>query len=252
MENNKLDKEDFSMEEKKETDTEELNEQASEEIGQEENDSKDLDEVSEETGEIVDEETDGDSSDEEGEEDSSEAVDEADGKKSFGKQKKAAEAYKKGAKGGFFHRKDEKDKKSSKIDELTDQLRRQMAEFENFRKRSDKEKSQMYDMGAKSMIEKILPVVDNFERGLDGLSEEENGPFAEGMRMVYKQLMTVLTEAGVSEIVALGETFDPERHNAVMHVDDEQYGENEIVEVMQKGYTYHDSVVRYSMVKVAN
>ena len=127
-----------------------------------------------------------------------------------------------------------------------------MAEFENFRKRSEKEKSQMYDMGAKGMLEKILPVVDNFERGLDGLGEDEMGPFADGMKMVYKQLMTALDEAGVKEIEAVGEEFDPEKHNAVMHIDDEAYGENEIVEVMQKGYTYHDSVVRFAMVKVAN
>ena len=106
--------------------------------------------------------------------------------------------------------------------------------------------------GARSMLEKILPVVDNFERGLDGLPEGEEDPFADGMKMVYKQLMTALTDAGVKEIEAIGKEFDPEIHNAVMHIDDDQYGENEIVEVLQKGYTYHDGVVRHSMVKVAN
>lgn len=164
------------------------------------------------------------------------------GKKASGKAAKAAKAY------GFF----KKDKKDGQIADLQDRVKRQMAEFENFRKRSEKEKSQMYDMGARSMLEKILPVVDNFERGLDGLPEGEENPFADGMKMVYKQLMTALTDAGVKEIEAVGKEFDPELHNAVMHIDDDQYGENEIVEVLQKGYTYHDGVVRHSMVKVAN
>ena len=150
---------------------------------------------------------------------------------------------------GFFQK---KDKRVEQIANLQDRIKRQMAEFENFRKRSEKEKSQMYDMGAKSMLEKILPVVDSFERGFDGRDEEQDDPFAEGMRMVFKQLMTALEDAGVKEIEAMGAQFDPEVHNAVMHVDDDQYGENEIVEVLQKGYTYHDSVIRHSMVKVAN
>ncbi len=152
----------------------------------------------------------------------------------------------------FFKKKEKKDKKEELIEQLQDRVKRQMAEFENFRKRSDKEKSRMYDMGAASMLEKILPVVDNFERGLDGLKEEESTPFAEGMKMIYKQLMSALDEAGVKEIEAVGKEFDPELHNAVMHIDDEEYGENEIVEVFEKGYTYHDAVVRHSMVKVAN
>ena len=152
----------------------------------------------------------------------------------------------------FFKKKSKKNKFEEQVESLTDRLKRQMAEFENFRKRSEKEKSQMYDMGAKSMIERILPVADSFERGLGGLNEEEDNPFADGMRMVYKQLMTALDEAGVKEIEAVGKTFDPDLHNAVMHIDDDSYGENEIVEELQKGYTYHDSVVRYAMVKVAN
>ena len=126
-----------------------------------------------------------------------------------------------------------------------------MAEFENFRKRSEKEKTQMYEIGAKSIIEKILPVVDNFERGLVGMEESED-PFAQGMQMIYKQMMTSLAEAGVSPIEAVGKEFDPEFHNAVMHVEDEAFGENEVVEELQKGYMYRDSVVRHSMVKVAN
>ena len=153
--------------------------------------------------------------------------------------------------GGFFKKKDKKDKKDAQIEELTDKVRRQMAEFENFRKRSEKEKSQMYEVGAKSILEKILPVVDNFERGLKGMEESED-PFAQGMQMIYKQLMTSLEEAGVKAIEAVGQEFNPDFHNAVMHVEDDEFGENEIVEEFQKGYMYHDSVLRHSMVKVAN
>ena len=126
-----------------------------------------------------------------------------------------------------------------------------MAEFENFRKRSEKEKTQMYEVGAKGILEKILPVVDNFERGLKGMEESED-PFAQGMQMIYKQLMTSLEEAGVKAIESVGQEFNPDFHNAVMHVEDDEFGENEIVEEFQKGYMYHDSVLRHSMVKVAN
>ena len=153
--------------------------------------------------------------------------------------------------GGFFKKKDKKEKKDAQIEELTDKVRRQMAEFENFRKRSEKEKTQMYEVGAKGILEKILPVVDNFERGLKGMEESED-PFAQGMQMIYKQLMTSLEEAGVKAIEAVGQEFNPDFHNAVMHVEDDEFGENEIVEEFQKGYMYHDSVLRHSMVKVAN
>ena len=153
--------------------------------------------------------------------------------------------------GGFFKKKDKKDKKDAQIEELTDKVRRQMAEFENFRKRSEKEKTQMYEVGAKGILEKILPVVDNFERGLKGMEESED-PFAQGMQMIYKQLMTSLEEAGVKAIEAVGQEFNPDFHNAVMHIEDDEFGENEIVEEFQKGYMYHDSVLRHSMVKVAN
>ena len=151
----------------------------------------------------------------------------------------------------FFKKKDKKDKKDAQIEELTDKVKRQMAEFENFRKRTEKEKSQMYEVGAKSILEKILPVVDNFERGLNGM-EESDDPFAQGMQMIYKQLMTSLEEAGVTTIEAVGQEFNPEFHNAVMHVEDEAFGENEVIEEFQKGYLYRDSVIRHSMVKVAN
>ena len=156
-------------------------------------------------------------------------------------------------KGSFFKKKEKKDKKDEKIEELTDRVRRQMAEFDNFRKRTEKEKTQMFETGAKSIVEKILPVVDNFERGLAAVTEEEKGtPFVEGMEKIYKQMMTVLEEAGVKPIDAVGQEFDPNLHNAVMHIDDEELGENIIAEEFQKGYTYRDSVVRHSMVKVAN
>ena len=156
-------------------------------------------------------------------------------------------------KGSFFKKKEKKDKKDEKIEELTDRVRRQMAEFDNFRNRTEKEKTQMFETGAKSIVEKILPVVDNFERGLAAVTEEEKGtPFVEGMEKIYKQMMTVLEEAGVKPIEAVGQEFDPNLHNAVMHVEDEEFGENIIAEEFQKGYTYRDSVVRHSMVKVAN
>ena len=128
-----------------------------------------------------------------------------------------------------------------------------MAEFDNFRKRTDREKSQMYEVGAKDIIEKILPVVDNFERGLHAAQEEgKEDPFIQGMEMVYKQLMTTLESAGVKPIEAVGAEFNPDFHNAVMHVEDENFGENIVAEEFQKGYLYRDSVVRHSMVKVAN
>ncbi len=138
-----------------------------------------------------------------------------------------------------------------KIDDLTDRLKRQMAEFENFRKRTEKEKADMFDAGARSVLEKILPVVDNFERGLAN-APAEGDAFGDGVRMIYKQMTKTLDDIGLEAIDAKGKTFDPNLHNAVMHVDDDQYGENEVVEELQKGYTFHDTVVRHSMVKVAN
>ncbi len=146
-----------------------------------------------------------------------------------------------------------KDKKDLMIEELTDKYKRTFAEFDNFRKRSEKEKAAMFEVGAKAIIEKILPVVDNFERGLATVPDEEKeSPFVDGMNMIYKQLMTSLEEVGVKPIEALGCQFDLELHNAVMHVEDESVDENTIVEEFQKGYVYRDSVVRHSMVKVAN
>lgn len=151
----------------------------------------------------------------------------------------------------FFKKK--KDKKDEQIEELTDKVKRQMAEFDNFRKRTEKEKSQMYDMGAKTIVEKILPVIDNFERGLAAVPEDnKEDAFVVGMDKVYRQMLTVLEEAGVKPIEAVGAEFDPNFHNAVMHVEDETLGDNVVAEELQKGYMYRDTVVRHSMVKVAN
>ena len=144
-----------------------------------------------------------------------------------------------------------KDPKDEKIDELNDKLKRSMAEFDNYRKRTDKEKSAMYEIGAKDVIEKILPIVDNFERGLD-VAEDKEDPFVQGMEKIYKQFLTALDGMGVKAIEAVGNEFNPDFHNAVMHVEDETVGENIVVEEFQKGYMYKDSVVRHSMVKVAN
>ena len=154
-------------------------------------------------------------------------------------------------KGFFGKKKEKKDKKDEQIAELTDKLKRQLAEFENFRNRTDKEKSQMYAVGAKDVIEKILPVVDNFERGLATIPEEEKGtPFAEGMEMIYRQLMTELDKMEVKVIPAVGEEFDPALHNAVMQVESDEYESGVVAQELLKGYTYRDTVVRHSMVAV--
>lgn len=161
----------------------------------------------------------------------------------------------KGKKG--FGRKGREDKKTEalneKIEELEDKVKRQLAEFENFRNRTEKEKSSMFEIGAKSVIEKILPIVDNFERGLSGLSKEEKeAPFAAGMQMVYKQLLTELDNLGVKPIEAVGREFDPNLHNAVMQVESEEFESGVVAQEMMKGYTYRDSVVRHSMVAVVS
>lgn len=156
-------------------------------------------------------------------------------------------------KGFFGKKKDKKDKKDLKIEELEDKVKRQLAEFENFRNRTEKEKSRMYEFGARDVIEKMLPVVDNFERGLAAIPEaEKGGPVASGMEMIYKQMMTTLEGLGVTPIDALNKPFDPNFHNAVMHVEDEEIEESTVVEEFQKGYIYKEHVIRYSMVKVAN
>lgn len=152
---------------------------------------------------------------------------------------------------GFFKKK--KDKKDEQIEELNDKVKRQMAEFENFRKRTEKEKTQMYDMGAKSIIEKVLPVIDNFERGLAAVPEEnKDDAFVSGMDKVYKQMLTELESIGVKAIEAVGEEFNPDFHNAVMQVESEEYESGVVAQELQKGYVYKDSVVRHSMVAVVS
>lgn len=168
-----------------------------------------------------------------------------------------AEAEKKGFK-KKDKKKDKKDKKEDnkkdeQIAELNDKLMRTMAEFDNFRKRSEREKTQMFEVGAKSIVEKILPVIDNFERGLGSVPEAEKGSaFVQGMEQIYKQFLTSLESVGVTPIEAVGKEFDPNFHNAVMHAEDENYGENIVSEELQKGYMYKETVVRHSMVKVVN
>ena len=158
-----------------------------------------------------------------------------------------------GGKGFFgFKGRKEKDQRDQKIEELTDQVRRQMAEFDNFRKRTDREKATMFDMGKRDVIEQILPVVDSFERGLGDMKEESEDPFRQGMQKIYRQLTKALEELGVKPIEAVGKPFDPNFHNAVMHCEDESAGENIIVQEFQKGYMLNDVVIRHSMVKVAN
>lgn len=152
---------------------------------------------------------------------------------------------------GFFNR-DKKDKKDEKIAELNDRLMRQMAEFDNFRKRTEKEKQQMYGIGAADVIEKLLPVVDNFERGLAAMTEDEKGTsFAQGVELVYKQLMTVLNDLGVTPIEAVGVEFNPDFHNAVMQAPSEEYESGIVIQELQRGYVYKEKVIRYSMVMVA-
>lgn len=158
-----------------------------------------------------------------------------------------------GKKGFFGKKKEKKDAKDVQIEELTDRVRRIMAEFDNYRKRTEKEKSAMFEIGAKDIVERILPVIDNFERGLSSMPEEtRDTPFANGMEMIYKQLLKNLEEAGVKPIQAAGQPFNPDFHNAVMHIEDENLGENVVAQELQKGYMYRDSVVRHSMVQVAN
>lgn len=152
---------------------------------------------------------------------------------------------------GRKEKKEKKDKKDERIEELTDQVKRQMAEFDNFRKRTDKEKSFMYDMGAKTVVEKILPVLDNFERGLQTVPEEEKDlPFAAGMNMIYKQLVGELEQIGVSPIEAVGKEFDPNFHNAVTQVESDEFESGVVAQELLKGYLYRDTVVRHSMVGV--
>ena len=211
---------------------------------------KELDEQNVETAETKEEPTPETAKSDE----SADAAAEAEQKTEASKSEETKESDDKKDKKKSFLGKDKKEKANKlqeKVDELEDRVKRQMAEFDNFRKRSEKEKSAMFETGAKSVVEKILPVVDNFERGLAGLSEEEmKQPFAEGMNMVYKQLITELEKLDVKPIEAVGCEFNPELHNAVMQVESDEYESGVIAQELQKGYTYRDSVVRHSMVAV--
>mgnify|MGYP002531457475 CR=1 FL=1 len=175
------------------------------------------------------------------------AADQAEKKKDTSKDKEEPKKEKKSG----FKKKEKKDKKDEKIEELTDQVKRQMAEFDNFRKRTEKEKTQMFETGAKSVIEKILPVVDNFERGLATVPEDEkDAPFVDGMNKVYRQLLTELENLGVKPIEAVGKEFDPNFHNAVMQVENDELEPGTVAQELLKGYMYRDTVVRHSMVAV--
>lgn len=204
-----------------------------------------LEEVTEATEEVVEEPTEG-AAEEVTEEVTEETV-ETEETEENGEAEETGEAEEKK---GFFKKK--KDKKDEKIEELTDQVKRQMAEFENFRKRTEKEKTQMFDMGAKTVIEKILPIVDNFERGFTTVEEtDKEDAFVQGMDKIYKQLMTELEAIGVKPIEAVGQEFNPDFHNAVMQVASEEYESGVVAQELLKGYTYKDAVVRHSMVAVS-
>ncbi|MBO5056757.1 MAG: nucleotide exchange factor GrpE [Lachnospiraceae bacterium] len=218
------------------------NEDLQEDITIESTENEEVTEKTEESPEPIAGEEETDFSDEESEEESEEKSEEEQDDKADKK---------------LFKKKQKTDKKQDamkeKIEELEDRVKRQMAEFDNFRKRTDKEKTAMFETGAKSVIEKILPVVDNFERGLAAIPEDEKGkPFAEGMEMIYKQLISELEKMEVKPIPAVGEEFNPELHNAVMQVESDEYESGVVAQELQKGYTYRDSVVRHSMVAVVS
>lgn len=229
------------MEEKKNSMDEKIEDIVNQEVESESEETVKTDETSDtkaESENVTNTETDSDTCAENMEEEMDEETEEAGGEKKTVKS---------------FFRKDKKDKKDLKIEELNDKLIRTMAEFDNYRKRSEKEKAQMFEIGARDIIEKVLPVIDNFERGLGAITEEEKeGAFAQGIEKIYKQMVTTLTEAGLKPIEAVGKAFDPNFHNAVMHAEDPEQGENLIAEEFQKGYMYRDTVVRHSMVKVVN
>ncbi len=193
-------------------------------------------------------------SEEEKTEEKSEAKEESEDKeKEEAKENEASEEEKSEKKKPFGKKDKKKDKAAEKIEELEDKVKRQLAEFENFRNRTEKEKTAMYETGAKSVIEKILPVIDNFERGLQAVPEDQkDDPFVDGMNKIYKQMMTELEGIGVEAIDAVGNDFDPELHNAVMQVESDEYESGVVAQEMQKGYTYRGSVVRHSMVAVVS
>lgn len=212
-----------------------------------ENQNKDINEVeNEETAEEVKETTEAEATEE-----ATEATETTETTEETEKAEKTEASEGDEEKKGFFKKKEKKSKQEEKIEELTDRVKRQMAEFDNFRKRTEKEKTQMFEVGAKSVIEKILPVVDNFERGLAAVPEgQKEDAFVQGMEKVYKQLMTELEALEVTPIEAVGTEFDPEFHNAVMQVENDELESGMVAQELQKGYMYRDTVVRHSMVAV--
>ncbi|MCR4610325.1 MAG: nucleotide exchange factor GrpE [Lachnospiraceae bacterium] len=241
----KVSNENFDTEENKDSSVEETKDAKVEDAEEKDVDSKDSDNESD-NNDSADENVSAKESDKDSDDTDDKDADEQDADENDADDSDESKDSKKSKK----HFKNKKNKHQEIIDELNDKVMRQTAEFENFRKRNEKEKTKMYDMGAKNVLEKMLPVVDNFERGLDAAPEDDS--FADGMKMIYKQLMTSLEEIGVKEIEAEGEEFNPDYHNAVMHIEDDELGENIVAEVLQKGYMYNDSVLRHAMVKVAN
>ena len=172
-------------------------------------------------------------------------------KEDISEEKESEDSKEEDKKKGLFNKKEKKNPLQEKVDELNDKVLRQMAEFENFRKRTDKEKAQQFELGQSNILEKLLPIVDNFERGLAAVPEaEKDGAFADGMNKIYKQLVTELENLGVTPIEAVGKEFDPNFHNAVMQVESEEYGSGIVAQELQKGYMFHDTVLRHSMVGV--
>lgn len=227
--------------------TEEIVNESSEEVCEE---TKEADTASKDTsGEDTSKEDASNSAEENSKEEQAEetadAVDEGDNSQESDSEDKDQGKKKKG-----IFKKDKKDPRDEKIEELNDRVKRQMAEFENFRKRTEKEKASMYEMGVTAVAEKILPVIDNFERGLSAIPEGADDSFVEGMKMIYKQLLDELDKIGIKPIEALGKEFDPNFHNAVMQVESQEYESGYVAQELQKGYIYHETVVRYSMVAV--
>lgn len=210
---------------------------------------QEAEEITEETVEETTEETNDAAEESKTTEETAEDAEAKAGKETSEEEKNSEETKEK----SLFGKKKKKDKKDEQIEDLNDRLRRQMAEFDNFRKRTEKEKSQMFDMGARTIIEKVLPIVDNFERGLQAVPEEQkDDAFVTGMDKVYKQLMQEFDSIGVKPIDAVGEEFNPDLHNAVMQVESEEYEPGTVAQELQKGYMYKDTVVRHSMVAVVS
>lgn len=248
-------KKDMEAKKKEETfgtgveDVTETEDMETKDIGAETSDALKTEDSKDETEDLKDETEDSMSETEDSNENDSSSEEKPE--EAFGSEDGDSENIPDDGKKGFFKKKDKKNKHEEKIAELTDRVQRQMAEFDNFRKRTEKEKAQMFEVGAKTVIEKILPVVDNFERGLSAVPEDaKEDPFVQGMDKIYKQLMTELENLEVKPIEAIGTEFNPDFHNAVMQVESEELESGMVAQELQRGYMYRDSVVRHSMVAV--